>query len=131
MAISKDRILSGIKSKTFDHFLPLIKNVAAEQLGKNVGDLEEADYKSMLDIMVNANLVLNKILVDEVFTEIKNNAEYESPSASVGLDSTKVTVTIPSGMVMQGTVPNPLPIPLSGNVVNKRVSGKVKKGNIK
>lgn len=131
MAISKDRILSGIKGKTFDHFLPLIKNVVAEQLGKNVKDLEEKDYKPMLDIMVGANLALNKILVDEIIAEIKENAEYEIPSANVGLDNAKVTVTIPPLTVMQGTVANPLPIVLSGNVVNKKVSGKVKKGNIK
>lgn len=135
MAIDKDKILKEIRNKTTNHFLPLIKTIIAEQLGTNVSDLEENDWKPMLDDMVNSNVALNKILVDEIVSEIKENAEFEIPSANVGLDNTKVKVTIPIGVVSQGAgaavITNPTPITISGNVISKKVSGKVKKGYIK
>lgn len=135
MAIDKGKILKEIRNKTTNHFLPLIKTIIAEQLGTNVSDLEENDWKPMLDDMVNSNVALNKILVDEIVSEIKENAEFEIPSANVGLDNTKVKVTIPIGVVSQGAgtavITNPAPITISGNVISKKVSGKVKKGYIK
>lgn len=121
MTISKERILTGIKSRTLSYFEPIVKNSIAESLGKNVSDLEESDYKSILDTMVDANMSLKKIDIEEIISEIKSNAEITVPP-------TGVKATILPGTVSQGAgmaaVPNPAPIKLT-------VSGNIKKGNIK
>lgn len=121
MTISNDRILREIKNRTTDYFEPIIKNSIAGSLGKNVSDLKESDYRSILDTMIDANMSLKKIDIEEIISEIKKNAEIIVPS-------TGVKATILPGTVSQGAgaaaVPNPAPISL-------KVSGRIKKGNIK
>lgn len=135
MAISTSRIKSTYERSISEYLEPVIKVTIAEQLGKTVEDLTDDDYKPFLRTIVEANVSLNELLIESIISEIKDNAEFEIPSADVGLDNTKVKVTIPIGVVSQGAgtavITNPAPITISGNVISKKVSGKVKKGYIK
>jgi hypothetical protein len=136
MPIKEDRILDGVRGNLNTLLEGLIKDAVATQLGKSVSELDESDYKLQLDVAVEANMAFYDIIVKEIISEIKENAEVEIKSEdAIGLDKTDVIVTIPPGAVSQGAgaavIINPAPIPLKGNVVLKIVSGRVKKGNIK
>ncbi len=136
MAISTDRVLEDIKGKITEYLRPLIKNATAEQQGKDVSELEDSDFKPMLDTVVDANQALNKITIESIISEIINNAEFEIPSADlVGLDNKSVIVTVPPGAILVGagaaSLANTIPLMLSGKIVSPIVSGKVKKGRIK
>ena len=131
MAILKSRIMDAYAKMVNEYLEPIVKRNTAEQLGKEIDDLEDEDWKPFLNEMVTVNASFNEFLVESIISEIKENAEFEIPSADVGLDKKTVKVVIPVLTVTVGTVLNPLPIPLSGEVVDGTVSGKVEKGNIK
>ncbi len=136
MPISEDRILDGVRGSFNTLLEERVKDAVAKQLGKNVSDLKEDDYKPLLQVSVDANMAFYDIVIKEIISEIKANAEVVIDSKDkIGLDKTDVVVTIPPLTVSQGAgsfvIQNPAPIPLKGNVVLKVISGRVKKGNIK